>query len=88
MNKHETIGRLALLLGAAAHLPEGCKVLGYHIHNRYDELPPSILVEDLEDLPDGERLPLVNDGLGKYYEHAVMVRGVKVYCFARKDGDA
>jgi hypothetical protein len=80
MNKHETIGRLALLLGAAAHLPEGCKVLGYHVTPRYHEGPPSIFVEGLDDLPDGLQLPVVNLGNG-WLEHAVETRGVKVFCY-------
>ena len=84
MTQYELIGRLSLLLGAAAHLKQDAKVLGYHVtHDYYDE-GPTIFVDEMDDLPDGERLPLVSYGLGRYYEHAVMVRGVKVYCFAPK----
>ena len=87
MTQYELIGRLSLLLGAAAHLKQDAKVLGYHVTPRYHEGPPSIFVEGLDDLPDGLQLPIVNTGKG-YLEHAVETRGVKVFCYVPVQEDA
>jgi hypothetical protein len=86
MTKYELLGRLALLLGAAAHLPDTASVLGYNPKGKHHQDLPTIMVEDTRDLPDGERT-VEPDG-EMWMEHSVMVRGVKIFCLvARKDGD-
>jgi len=87
MTKYELLGRLSLLLGAAAHLPTTAHVMGGNsCRADHDDLP-TIFVEDLRDLPDGERTIRPSDEL--WMEHSVMCRCVKIYCYvARKDGDA
>jgi hypothetical protein len=87
MTKYELLGRLSLLLGAAAHLPNTSQVMGYSPRGfNHDDLP-TIFVDDLRDLPDGERTVQAADEM--WMEHSVMCRGVKVFCYvARKDGDA
>jgi len=87
MTKYELIGRLSLLLGAAAQLPNTAHVMGYSpCRADHDDLP-TIFVDDLNDLPDGEQKVQVADEM--WMEHSVMLRGVKIYCYvARKDGDA
>jgi len=78
MTKHELLGRLSLLLGAAAHLPEKTNVLGYSPSRSDHDGLPTIFVEGLADLPPGEQ-SVRHDRV--WTEHSVMCRGVKVYCY-------
>jgi hypothetical protein len=61
--------------------------MGYCPRGWRDDDHPTIFVEDLRDMPDGEQTVLPDGEL--WMEHSVMIRGVKVFCLvARKDGDA
>jgi hypothetical protein len=87
MTKYELLGRLSVLLGAAAHLPDTASVLGYSPKGKHHDDLPTIFVEDLRDMPEGEQA--VRPDGEMWMEHSVMVRGVKIFCLvARKDGDA
>ena len=83
MTKNELLSRLIALLGVAADMPDNTSILGYHLARKEDNGLPSIFVNEPQDLPPGEQLPLVDGGEG-YMEMAVVTRGVKVYCYVAK----
>jgi len=87
MTKYELLGRLSLLLGAAGHLPNTSCVMGYSPFRQDHDGLPAIFVEHEKDLPEGERLPV--EPVDAYFvQHAVMCRGVKVYCYGpRQEGN-